>query len=341
MSSPSTLTIKKLSILSGNKCAFPKCSMSLVDEDSGSITAQICHIKAKNSGGPRYDSKQTNQERDSFENLILMCPIHHKIIDDDEESYTVKRLQQIKSEHETLNSESVEQGKLEELLESYLSSIIKEGKFQTDLSKSIQEENLSLIKAQKLAKQKTHNERRKQWLYSHDGLVDGINSVKEVFSLIQNRISTNSEIYTTLGIELNEDNKNLRIIYNYNFGCQVELKGFHEINSPDIQANNSLANIELKIVLFKKRPTRQGSFYTDAITQIFLVPDLTINQEIVWRNKDDASMFFSAEGVCEKLFDLLIDQIEKKEALHKDYIGKDYLGEIDNTDEEDDNWWDI
>ncbi len=97
MSYPSTKTIKKLFALSGNKCAFPKCSMSLVDEDSGSVVAEICHIKARNLDGARYDATQTDKQRNAFENLILMCPIHHKIIDDDEESSTVERLQEIKA----------------------------------------------------------------------------------------------------------------------------------------------------------------------------------------------------------------------------------------------------
>jgi hypothetical protein len=35
--------------------------------------------------------------RHGFDSLILMCGVHHKVIDDDEESYTVQRLTGLKS----------------------------------------------------------------------------------------------------------------------------------------------------------------------------------------------------------------------------------------------------
>lgn len=328
MSSPSQKTIKKISILSGNTCAFPKCTMSLVDEESGSITAQICHIKAKNSGGARYDSTQTNQERDAFENLILMCPVHHKVIDDDEESYPVERLEKIKANHESRIPESSEQGNLEKLLENYLRSITEKGNFPSDSLKTIKEENSSLIKAQKLAAEKTHNTRRQEWLYSQDGLLDGINSVNEIFSLIGHRISQNAETFTTLGIELNNQEKSLRCIYNYEFGCQVELKGFQE-HSYD----NKLANISLKVWLFKKRPSHQGGlFYTDAISRLSLKPDLTLDGQVIWKEEKNSSIILTAEGVCEKMFDLLVSQMRKKKFDSKKIEKDNYIKNNDYYD---------
>ena len=95
--------IKRLFAVSGNRCAFPKCDVPLVDESSGKVTGKICHIKARKSDGPRYDPNQSDEERDAFENLLLMCPLHHDIIDSDPESYTVTRLKEIKDKHESLN----------------------------------------------------------------------------------------------------------------------------------------------------------------------------------------------------------------------------------------------
>lgn len=100
MSSPSLPTIKRLFALSGNQCAFPRCPLPLVDESSGKVTGRICHIKAQNSGGSRHDDTQSEEERHAFENLLLLCPIHHDVIDSDPDSYTVERLSEIKSEHE-------------------------------------------------------------------------------------------------------------------------------------------------------------------------------------------------------------------------------------------------
>lgn len=101
MGSPTVATIKRLFAVSGNRCAFPKCSLQLVDPPTGKVTGRISHIKARQPGGPRYDESQTEEQRHSFENLLLLCPIHHDVIDDDPQSYTVNRLTEIKAEHES------------------------------------------------------------------------------------------------------------------------------------------------------------------------------------------------------------------------------------------------
>jgi hypothetical protein len=101
MTQPKTITIKRLFALSRNKCSFPKCDTNLIDMTLNQVLGEICHIKAQNPGGPRYDHTQSDSERNDFNNLILLCPTHHKVIDSDEESYTVSRLQKIKNDHES------------------------------------------------------------------------------------------------------------------------------------------------------------------------------------------------------------------------------------------------
>lgn len=96
-SRPSEADIKRLFAESHNRCAFPKCLNSIILE--GSIVGDICHIKAKHKDGSRYDTDQTNNERHDHENLILLCKLHHKIVDDDEISYTVDRLTKMKCIH--------------------------------------------------------------------------------------------------------------------------------------------------------------------------------------------------------------------------------------------------
>jgi hypothetical protein len=100
---PSQPTIKRLFALSGNCCAFPKCPNALVDLASGSIVGEVCHIKGGKPDAPRYDADQSNEDRHGFGNLILLCNIHHKIVDDDETAYTVERLSQMKISHEALH----------------------------------------------------------------------------------------------------------------------------------------------------------------------------------------------------------------------------------------------
>jgi hypothetical protein len=90
--------IKVLFAQSGNRCAFPKCPAALSDGDTP--LGEICHIKGTKQGAARHDPHQTPEQRHSAENLILLCPNHHAVIDADEESYTVERLKKMKADHE-------------------------------------------------------------------------------------------------------------------------------------------------------------------------------------------------------------------------------------------------
>jgi hypothetical protein len=98
----SDLTLKKLFCLSGNMCAFPQCQATIVDSSTGVVVGEICHIKSKSPNGPRYDPNQTEEERNSYENLLLMCDPHNKIVDhrNTRENFPVEVLQKFKSQHE-------------------------------------------------------------------------------------------------------------------------------------------------------------------------------------------------------------------------------------------------
>lgn len=105
-SRPSMPTIKRLYAVSGNVCAYPGCTHPLVDETSGTVISEICHIKGhrpgvgNRRGAARYDRNQTASQRHDFDNLILMCSNHHEVIDNDENTWTVARLKQLKAKHE-------------------------------------------------------------------------------------------------------------------------------------------------------------------------------------------------------------------------------------------------
>lgn len=96
---PKLSTIKRLFALSGNQCAFQGCSAPIV-EGSGSITGVVCHICARSPGGPRYYPMQTDEDRHGFENLVLMCARHSKLIDNEPERYSPKFLRDMKTMHE-------------------------------------------------------------------------------------------------------------------------------------------------------------------------------------------------------------------------------------------------
>lgn len=99
MTGPALPTLKALFARSKNLCAFPGCTVPLA-EDSGTVTGEVCHIRAANSKGPRYDASQTDQTRHAAANLVLMCGRHHKIIDTETTEFSVARLESIKHAHE-------------------------------------------------------------------------------------------------------------------------------------------------------------------------------------------------------------------------------------------------
>lgn len=91
--------LRALFARSGNQCAFPGCTQSLISTNNKFI-GQLCHIEAASPGGERYNSNQTDEERRAYDNLILMCYPHH-IETDDTEAYTVDTLKEIKYQHES------------------------------------------------------------------------------------------------------------------------------------------------------------------------------------------------------------------------------------------------
>ena len=92
---------KMLYANSGNVCAMYGCRKKLVSDNTANI-AEICHIEAVNENGARYNSNLTDEYVNSYENLILLCPGCHKIIDDkaNAELYTVEYLKRMKQIHE-------------------------------------------------------------------------------------------------------------------------------------------------------------------------------------------------------------------------------------------------
>jgi tetratricopeptide (TPR) repeat protein len=72
----------------------------MFDANKNEKIGRKAHIEAESKAGPRYNDKQTPKQRNSFENLMLMCPTHHTIIDNDPKTYTVEALKEMKRKHE-------------------------------------------------------------------------------------------------------------------------------------------------------------------------------------------------------------------------------------------------
>lgn len=103
----STRARKPLWTRARNQCAFPGCIQSLIvdTEATGSgangiaVVGEEAHIRARSVGGPRYDANY--EAVDEYENLVLMCPTHHTMIDaNNGAGYSVEALLKMKVEHE-------------------------------------------------------------------------------------------------------------------------------------------------------------------------------------------------------------------------------------------------
>ncbi|MDC9723387.1 MAG: hypothetical protein PSN34_11555 [Urechidicola sp.] len=96
---PTEKTIKRLYTRSGNQCAFPNCEQKFFPDNNTENISQVCHIEAAEKGGQRYNHNSTDEHRRQYDNLIILCPTHHKITDDTSE-YTVEVLKDMKNKHE-------------------------------------------------------------------------------------------------------------------------------------------------------------------------------------------------------------------------------------------------
>lgn len=93
------------------RCSMPSCRRHLVEDatetDDEALIGENCHIVGDSIDGPRGSDPLPMESRGKYENLILMCRVHHRIIDQQVNTYTVERLQELKGTHEAWVRESL------------------------------------------------------------------------------------------------------------------------------------------------------------------------------------------------------------------------------------------
>lgn len=100
-----TITDKTRKLLwgrSGSRCAICKQELivSATSANREAVVGDECHIISGETNGPRYDPSYPTEKIDSYENLMLLCRTHHKMVDDQSSTYTTEVLRQIKNNHE-------------------------------------------------------------------------------------------------------------------------------------------------------------------------------------------------------------------------------------------------
>lgn len=98
-----TIRLQDVKILfskSGNSCAYCKTPLAINDNNINCLIGEMAHIKGERPGSARFNHEMSELERNSYENLILLCCNCHKMIDENPSEFTVAKLNKIKSDHE-------------------------------------------------------------------------------------------------------------------------------------------------------------------------------------------------------------------------------------------------
>src|SRR5471032_2011895 len=82
-------------------CQRPACLQALFPAEMGGDKhiAEMAHVIPHGDTGPRHEEKLGEIEVDSFENLILLCPTCHTIVDKDPAGFSRATLLGWKSNH--------------------------------------------------------------------------------------------------------------------------------------------------------------------------------------------------------------------------------------------------
>ena len=81
MGQPSETAVKALFTNSRNLCFFTRCEERLTDPKWKQAAGEVAYIKGEHPGSARYDTGQSEQDRHGYDNLMVLCPKHHKLVD--------------------------------------------------------------------------------------------------------------------------------------------------------------------------------------------------------------------------------------------------------------------
>lgn len=94
----------------GNRCAICKCQLveKLENHKLDFIVGEECHIISSKIKGPRGQVVLSSNDYDIYDNLILLCANHHKLIDEFPETFTFEILKILKNTHEQWIKEAID-----------------------------------------------------------------------------------------------------------------------------------------------------------------------------------------------------------------------------------------
>jgi hypothetical protein len=97
-------TLKLLWGRAAGKCSAPTCRVDLIadatDHDPAVPIGEIAHMEGAADRGPRANVRLSQRQRDSYDNLILLCAHCHARFDRQHRSHSVSFIRQLKHDHE-------------------------------------------------------------------------------------------------------------------------------------------------------------------------------------------------------------------------------------------------
>ncbi|MGW7312662.1 Shedu anti-phage system protein SduA domain-containing protein [Streptomyces sp. NPDC054865] len=91
-------TIRAAIALAGGRCSFAGCP-SPRTLDNGLPLLEIAHISSFSPGGPRYAPELAIDDQDLGENIMILCPTHHVLVDRNPETYSTEVLIRLRESH--------------------------------------------------------------------------------------------------------------------------------------------------------------------------------------------------------------------------------------------------
>lgn len=81
MSGPDPSAVQALFAYSRNLCFFEGCDEKLTDPAWSDVNGEIVQISGDGPAVARFDPDEAAVDRQAYDNLLLLCPKHHKLVD--------------------------------------------------------------------------------------------------------------------------------------------------------------------------------------------------------------------------------------------------------------------
>lgn len=85
------------------RCQFEGCNKIIYEDwltKEQLNFGEYAHIIASSPNGPRGDKKLSKELNKDISNIMILCPTHHKLIDNNQKEFSVQRLTKMKEEHQ-------------------------------------------------------------------------------------------------------------------------------------------------------------------------------------------------------------------------------------------------